>query len=362
MSARKYALFWLGAIVLFGLMLWALAPVLLPFVVGMAIAYLLDPVVDWMERHRIGRTLATAIIMAGGVVLLLIVLVALFPLIRDQVLALGQALPDLIDKAQAAGRQLFDDIMSELTRQQRTAVSTGLNEVGKSAVTFAGDLVSRLWSGGLVVVDFISIMLITPVVVFYLLRDWEKVIAAVDSWLPRQHAPVIREQARLIDQALAGFVRGQLAVCLISGALYAIGWTAAGLNFGLIIGLIAGFLAFIPYVGGLVGLSLALMVGVGEFGLDWVRLGVVFGVYLVVQGLEGTFIQPWLVGRSVGLHDLWIIFALLAGGALFGFLGVLVAVPAAAAIGVLVRFALGRYLESGFYKGAGAGKGDDSGV
>ena len=351
MSARGQLFFWTGAVAVFCLMVWALAPVLLPFVVGMAIAYLLDPVVDRLDRRGISRPFGTALIMAGAVLALLIVGLALFPMLREQVLALGQALPDLIDRAQAAGRNLVDSVMAELTRQQRTAVSTGLNEVGKSAVTVLGDLASRLWSGGIVVVDFISIMLITPVVVFYLLRDWEKIIVAIDSWLPRPYAPTIREQARLIDQALAGFVRGQLGVCLISGTLYAVGWTVAGLNFGLIIGLVAGFLAFIPYVGGLVGLSLAMIVGLGEVGFDWLRLGSIFGVYLVVQGLEGTFIQPRLVGRSVGLHDLWIVFALLAGGALFGFLGVLLAVPAAAAIGVLVRFGLKRYLASRFYRG-----------
>ncbi|PWR19345.1 AI-2E family transporter [Zavarzinia aquatilis] len=351
MSARGHLFFWVGAVGIFCLLIWALAPVLLPFVVGMAIAYLLDPVVDRLDRRGISRPYGTALIMAGAVLALLIVGLALFPLLREQVIALGQALPDLIDRAQAAGRSLVDSVMAELTRQQRTAVSTGLNEVGKSAVTMLGDLASRLWSGGLVVVDFVSIMLITPVVVFYLLRDWEKIIVAIDGWLPRPYAPTIREQARLIDRALAGFVRGQLGVCLISGTLYALGWTLAGLNFGLIIGLVAGFLAFIPYVGGLVGLSLAMIVGVGEVGFDWVHLGSIFGVYLVVQGLEGTFIQPRLVGRSVGLHDLWIVFALLAGGALFGFLGVLLAVPAAAAIGVLVRFGLQRYLASRFYRG-----------
>ncbi|MDD3445621.1 MAG: AI-2E family transporter, partial [Zavarzinia sp.] len=285
--------------------------------------------------------------------------VALFPLIRDQLVTLGQALPDLIDRTQSAAGKLFEGVMSELSSGQRHALSTGIDEVGRSAVNIVGDLVSRLWSGGLVVVDFISIMLITPVVVFYLLRDWEKVIAAIDGWLPRDHVVTIREQARAVDKALAGFVRGQILVCAISGSLYALGWTVAGLNFGLIIGLIAGFLAFIPYVGGLVGLTLAITVGAGEYGLDWPRLGAILAVYLVVQGLEGTFIQPWLVGRSVGLHDLWIIFALLAGGALFGFLGVLLAVPAAAAIGVLVRFGLRRYLDSGFYKGAAGAGGDD---
>lgn len=351
MTARKQVTFWLAGFICFGLLLWALGSVLLPFVVGMAIAYLLDPVVDWMERRGVGRTLATALIMFAAVILTLIVFVALFPLLRDQIIAFGQALPDLIGRAQDAGQQLVNDVMSELTRQQRTAVSTGLNEVGKNAVALVGDILSKLWSGGLIVIDFLSIMLITPVVVFYLLRDWEKLIGTVDSWLPRPHAATIREQVRLIDQALAGFVRGQVGVCGISGVLYALGWTIAGLDFGLIIGLIAGFLAFIPYVGGLFGLSIALTVGVGEFGLDWTQLAIILAVYLVVQGIEGTFVQPYLVGRSVGLHDLWIIFALLAGGALMGFLGVLIAVPAAAAIGVLVRFALRNYLQSSLYTG-----------
>ncbi|RJF86929.1 AI-2E family transporter [Oleomonas cavernae] len=351
MTARKQLLFWLVAVALFAITLWALSSVLLPFVVGMAIAYLLDPVVDRLERWGIGRTLGTALIMFTSVVFALIAFVALFPLLRDQVVAFGQALPDLIAKAQEVGQQLINDVMAELTRQQRTAVSSSLSEVGKSAAAMVGDVLGKLWAGGLIVVDFLSIMLITPVVVFYLLRDWEKLIAAVDSWLPRQHVQTIREQARLIDQALAGFVRGQVGVCLISGTLYALGWTIAGLNFALIIGLFAGFLAFIPYVGGLFGLSVALIVGAGQFGLDWTQLGIIFAIYLVVQGAEGTFVQPYLVGRSVGLHDLWIIFALLAGGALFGFLGVLVAVPAAAAVGVLVRFALHNYLRSSLYTG-----------
>jgi predicted PurR-regulated permease PerM len=351
MTSRKQLVFWLVAIAVLAVTLWALSAVLLPFVVGMAISYLLDPIVDRLERWGIGRTLGTALIMFASAVFALIAFVALFPLLRDQVVAFGQALPDLISRAQEAGQQLVNDVMAELTRQQRTAVSSGLSEVGKTAATMAGEVLGKLWAGGLIVVDFLSIMLITPVVVFYLLRDWEKLMAAIDSWLPRQHVQTIREQARLIDQALAGFVRGQVAVCLISGTLYAVGWTIAGLNFALIIGLFAGFLAFIPYVGGLFGLTIALVVGAGQFGLDWTRLGIIFAIYLAVQGAEGTFVQPYLVGRSVGLHDLWIIFALLAGGALFGFLGVLMAVPAAAAIGVLVRFALHNYLRSSLYTG-----------
>ena len=200
--------------------------------------------------------------------------------------------------------------------------------------------------------NLISLLVITPVVAFYLLRDWDRLIARIDTWLPRDHAETIRERVREVDRTLAGFLRGQGTVCLILGLFYAIALSIAGLDFGLVVGLVAGLLSFIPYVGAIIGLVLSVGLALLQFD-DWLRVAIVAGIFFVGQAVEGNFLTPKLVGESVGLHPVWIIFGLLAGGALFGFVGVLLAVPAAAVIGVGVRFALDRYLQSPYYRGGG---------
>lgn len=353
MSARRQILFWGGAFAVFITIVWLLSAMLLPFVVGMAIAYLLDPLVDGCEARGMSRVLGTCVVLAGVVVAGLLTLLLLFPLLRDQAIALGAALPEMLVRAQDLLGQAVAKLRHWLPQGSRQELGNGLNQIGANAAGLFGEVVGRLWSGGMILFDVLSILLITPVVAFYLLRDWDRMIARIDSWLPRAHAPTIRAQMAKIDTVLSGFVRGQTLVCLISGVLYALGWTLVGVDFAVVIGMVAGLLAFIPYVGGFAGLSIALLVGIGEAGLDWTVIGLIFAVYLTVQTLEGSFYQPRMVGKRVDLHDLWIIFALLAGGTLFGFLGVLLAVPAAAAIGVLVRFALDRYLASPVYRGEG---------
>ena len=221
-----------------------------------------------------------------------------------------------------------------------------------------------LLSGGLAIVNVLALVFITPIVTFFLLRDWDEMVARIDKWLPRQWAPVIREQATLIDETLAGFVRGQSLVCLLLGTFYAIGLTIVGLEFGIVIGMLAGILSFIPYVGTIVGFVLSVGLAFAQYP-DWLPIFIVVGIFLAGQAIEGNFLTPKLVGERVGLHPVWVIFALLAGGSLFGFVGVLLAVPVAAVIGVLARFALGRYLQSGYYNDGGppspqrAPQGDD---
>ena len=194
-------------------------------------------------------------------------------------------------------------------------------------------------------------IVVVPVVAFYMLLDWDRMISKIDGWLPRDHRPVIRKLADDIDTALAGFVRGQVSVCLILGTFYSVALMAAGLQFGLIVGAIAGLVTFIPYVGALMGGVLAIGLALYQFWGDWLQIGLVAGIFAVGQFLEGNIVTPKLVGKSVGLHPLWLIFALSAFGSLFGFTGMLVAVPVAAAIGVLVRFAIGQYLDSKLYSG-----------
>jgi predicted PurR-regulated permease PerM len=212
-----------------------------------------------------------------------------------------------------------------------------------------------LWSGGRALFSLFSLVVVTPVVAFYLIYDWHRMLRTADSWIPVNQRETVRQLAREIDAAIAGFVRGQTAVCLILGSFYAVALTLSGLNFGLLIGLISGVITFIPYVGSMTGLILALGVAVAQFWPDYSSILMVLGIFLVGQFLEGNLLAPKLVGESVGLHPVWLIFALLAFGYLFGFVGLLVAVPLAATIGVLARFALQRYRESSLYTGEKAG-------
>jgi len=191
------------------------------------------------------------------------------------------------------------------------------------------------------------------VVTFYLLLDWDRMVAQVDRLLPRDHAPAIRELARDIDRALAAFIRGQGTVCLILGTYYAIALMLVGLQFGLVVGFVAGLISFIPYVGALVGGALAFGLALFQFWGEWVWLGAVAAIFFAGQFFEGNVLTPKLVGGSIGLHPVWLIFSLSAFGTLFGFVGLLIAVPVAAAIGVVIRFALGRYSDSKLYQGTG---------
>jgi predicted PurR-regulated permease PerM len=226
-----------------------------------------------------------------------------------------------------------------------------ISELATQGVGWLTTFLKSLWSGGRALVSLFSLIVVTPVVAFYLIYDWHRMIATVDGWIPVHQRTTVRELAREIDAAIAGFVRGQSAVCLILGSFYAVALTLSGLNFGLLIGLISGLITFIPYVGSMTGLILALGVAVAQFWPDYGSTLVVLGIFLVGQFLEGNVLAPKLVGESVGLHPVWLIFALLAFGYLFGFVGLLVAVPLAATIGVLARFALRRYLESSLYTG-----------
>ena len=196
--------------------------------------------------------------------------------------------------------------------------------------------------------NVLSLLFITPIVTFYILKDWDKMMAKVQSWLPTKHAPVILEQCQKIDRTLSGYIRGQTNVCLLLGVFYAIGLTMAGLEFGLFVGLATGILSFIPYVGMMFGVAVGLAIAFFQFG-DLYHMAIIFGIFMVGQALEGSVISPYLVGEKVGLHPVWIIFGLLSGGAIFGFVGILIAVPVTAAIGVLACFFMDQYLGSTLY-------------
>ncbi len=352
-TSTRQLRFWLIGAGLFVLALWLLSGMLLPFVVGLAVAYLLDPVVDRLEGWRLPRWLATTLVLLSFVVVLVVVTLLLLPLVQAQVAHLIEVLPNYATALRARALPMVERLVHRLSPEDVERLRGAAGNYAGEMVGWVGRVLSGILSGGLALFDVLSVLFITPVVAFYLMRDWDLLVAKVNGWLPLDHAATIRQQARQVDATLAGFVRGQALVCLVLGLFYAVALSAAGLDFGLVIGLLAGLLSFIPYVGTLFGFVSSTGLALLQFDDLW-RVGIVVGIFLFGQAVEGNVLTPKLVGEKVGLHAVWVIFALLAGGTLFGFVGVLLAVPVAAVIGVLTRFALGRYLESPYYRGDAA--------
>lgn len=347
---QRQLIFWLAALVLFVLALWLLSDILLPFVAGLAIAYLLTPLTDRLERLGVNR-LAAALLIITVVVLALIYLILLVaPFLGGQLSSFIESVPGYVAKLQAL---LSDPSLPWIQKLLGAGFSPdkSMGDLMTQGVGWLTAFLHSLWSGGRALVSVFSLVVVTPVVAFYLIYDWHRMIRTVDGWIPVRQRDTVRALAREIDAAISGFLRGQTGVCLILGSFYALALTLTGLNFGLLIGLISGLITFVPYVGSMTGLVLSLGVAVAQFWPDYGSILMVLGIFLVGQFLEGYVLSPKLVGESVGLHPVWLIFALLAFGYLFGFVGLLVAVPLAATIGVLVRFALRQYLESSFYTG-----------
>ena len=348
---RQQAFFWSGAVVVFGLFLFIFSSILLPFIAGMALAYFLDPVADRLQKLGFSRLWATVVILLAFVVLLVLALMIIVPVLTNQFADLMKNMPDYISRLQALVTG-FDPAWLEKTLGVSAAqLRDGLSSLLTQATGFISTLFKSLWSSGLAIINIVSLFVVAPVVAFYMLLDWDRMVATVDGWVPRDHVDTVRAIARDIDRSIAGFVRGQGTLCLILGIYYALGLTVVGLNFGLLIGLLAGLISFIPYVGSLTGLVLAIGVAFVQFWPDWMWVAAVAGVFFVGQFIEGNILQPKLVGKSVGVHPVWLMFSLLAFGALFGFVGLLVAVPCAAAIAVIMRFAIARYKASPLYRG-----------
>lgn len=354
MTVQRQAKLWLLILAASLLLLWLLSTILLPFVLGMAIAYFLDPVADRMQRWGLSRTVSAVIIIVGFFILAILLFVLLLPTVIEQIVGLVARMPELFSALFDLGRSLWERVLSVLdpneVNQLKAPLASAVQRVAELLATFLNGVFDR----SLKIVNVLTLLSVTPLVAFYLLRDWPRVVDTVDGWLPLEHAATVREQAHAIDIVLAGYVRGVATVCISLGVFYAVALTAVGLNFGLTIGLIAGGISFIPYVGTFVGLVTSVGVAALQFWPDWVMIAVVLGVFIAGQILTDYVLTPRLVGDRIGLHPLWVIFALFAGGALFGFLGILLAMPVAAAIGVLTRFAIAQYKESELYLGATA--------
>ncbi|MDA5555210.1 AI-2E family transporter [Shimia sp. MMG029] len=349
LPAKKQFQFWGIFIVVFALMFWALGHVLLPFVLGGAIAYFLDPVADRLERSGFSRVAATALITLLGVLVFVVMVLAVVPTLIQQTIALVETLPQLSAQVRAFVASNFPSLQQpdSIMHQTLQQISGLLKERG-------GEFLQTALSSAASLLNVITLLVIAPVVAFYLLLDWDRMVAEVDKLLPRDHAPIVRRLASDIDKTLASFVRGMGTVCLILGTYYAVALMVVGLQFGLVVGFIAGLVTFIPYLGALIGGALAIGLALFQFWGDWLQVGLVGIVFAIGQMVEGNILTPKLVGKSVGLHPVWLLLALSVFGALFGFVGMLIAVPVAAAIGVLARFATGQYMSSKMYYGHSA--------
>jgi predicted PurR-regulated permease PerM len=349
MTLTRQMTFWVLTLIVGVLVLWILREILLPFVAGMALAYLLDPVANRLERMGVNRPAATVVII-GAVVLVFVILLLIFvPILTSQFGQFIENLPGYVGRIQSVAmdpnREWLRKILGE------GVADAQFSDIVKQGAGWITTFIKSLWTGGQALISIFSLVVVTPVVAFYLLYDWNRMVTAVDGWVPLKHRETVRGLGREMDDAIAGFVRGQTAVCLILGSFYAVALTFVGLSFGLLIGLLSGLITFIPYVGSMTGLILAAGVAIAQFWPEYTSILLVIGIFFVGQFLEGYVLAPKLVGESVGLHPVWLMFALFAFGYLFGFVGLLIAVPVAAIIGVLARFALRQYLASPFYTG-----------
>lgn len=338
--------FWAVVALIFFLALWYLGQVIAPFLVGGAIAYFLDPMADRLQRAGLSRVAATTVISLAALLIVILLVLAIIPMLVQQLTALINAAPEMSAKLEAWLMTQFPDLSDSTSVMRQT-----LAELAQAIQAKGGTLAKGVLSSVLSVVSWVLFIVIVPVVAFYLLVDWDHMIARIDDLLPRAQAPVIRQIAGQIDAVLAGFVRGQVTVCLTLGIYYATALMMAGLQFGLVIGAFAGAVTVIPYVGALLGGALAIGIAFYQFWGDWLQIGLIAAIFGLGQFFEGNVLTPRLVGKSVGLHPVWLMFALSVFGGLFGFVGMLVAVPLSATIGVLARFLLAQYQVSRLYTG-----------
>ena len=354
MSLTRQVTFWMLTIAGLVLILWLLHAVLLPFAAGLVLAYLLSPLANRLERAGLSRAVAALIIVGVFLFGFVLIIILVAPLLGNQLAALIAKMPGYVARLQDLLADPSREWLKKLVGQGFSEIQQSTGDLVKEGVAYLATVLKSVWSGGAAVVSIFSLLIVTPIVAFYFICDWNRMVAAADALIPVPHREVVRYLALQINSAVTGYFRGQTLVVLVLGAYYALALTLVGLNFGLLIGIAAGLLTFIPFVGSLTGLVLGLGVAIAQFWPDYATILVVVAVVLFGQLLEGQVLTPRLVGKRVGLHPVWLMFALLAFGYLFGFLGLLLAVPLAAAAGVLVRFALQRYQTSALYTGVEA--------
>ncbi len=343
-NARAYKVQWqrLALTVIFVFALWLFlrlfSSVLMPFVVAAGVAYFLDPAVSRLDRLGLRRSAGAFLMLAAVLLFVALFILLLYPVISSQASALVTNLPSYIKTAQNDFGHLITDLQR---RVGPGAMSQKLRDIAANQagtiVSFVGSAATNIIGSGFAVVNIVTILIVTPVVAFYFLRDWPAIIRHVDTWLPRPYEGVIRAQAVEVNRILAAWIRGQAICCLVLAVVYAVGLTVIGLDLGLTVGLAAGFLSFIPYVGTILGAVTAILLSLSQ-NPGWHGVLLVLAVFGTGQALNDYVIQPRFLGDRVGLPAVWVIFSLFAGGAAFGFVGIMLAVPVTATLGVLARF------------------------
>ena len=351
MKLHPLQAFWIFAIALFFVLVWIFKSMLLPFVLGGAIAYLLNPIVNRICAKGIGRQTVVLLILGGFFILMAALLAIISPILVREAIGFIESAPlyaqkiwDLVQPYILSVQEKFG--YSITTDQLQTVLQ---DNVGK-ALQIGKGVLGGLTTGGIAIVDFFTTLLITPVVAYFLMKEWPRVMSWAVDIIPRHHVDVVAGLTKKIDLKISGFVRGQITICLALGLVYAIALSVAGLNYGFVIGLSTGVLSIIPFVGSTLGLVTSVVVAFLQTGGDLTFVGVIACIFFAGQFVEGNFITPKLMGDSVGLHPLWIIFSLMAGGSLMGLVGMFLAVPAAASIGVLASFAISQYKLSSYYQ------------
>ncbi|MEO6395711.1 MAG: AI-2E family transporter [Devosia sp.] len=352
MSLRNQVLVWVGFTAVLILVIWLFRPILLPFVIGIAIAYLLNPVVNWVQKSGINRGWATALVLLFVLALIVGLVLMVMPLIIQQVGGLIVRLPGLISDLQNLLQSAAPQLVEWLGAERAAQLETSFSEMLGTGIEFIAGLASQLAQSGLTVLNTIAILIITPVVAFYLLLDWDAMGRGIDDLIPREHRREVRGVIDQIDRSMAGVIRGQGGVILVLCIYYAAALSLVGLNFGLVIGLLTGLLSFIPFVGFLTGFIVSMGIATVQFWPNGWWVLIIVAVYGIGQFLEGNILYPKLVGQSININPVWLMFALFAFAFLFGFVGLLLAVPLAAITAVLTRYAVGRYRQSALYQGA----------
>lgn len=348
---------WMYILATIGLcfLLYLLSPILTPFFAAALLAYLGDPLVDRLEMRRLNRTFSVVIVFVILFLVLIVILLFLVPMLEQQISYLIRNIPKYIDIIQnnllptLASKLGIDPQLLDLNMLKKT-ISQQFDNAGGLAMS----IFSSVTQSGLTLLVWIANLVMIPVITFYLLRDWDILVARIDELLPRKYEPIIAQLAQQSDDVLAAFLRGQFMVMIALGMIYSIGLSIAGLQLALLIGMMAGMVSFVPYLGfilGIIAASVAILLQTHEL----VQLLPVLVVFAVGQALEGMVLTPLLVGDRIGLHPVAVIFAVLAGGQLFGFVGVLLALPVAAIIAVLLRHAHGQYKSSSIFNNSTSG-------
>jgi predicted PurR-regulated permease PerM len=343
--------FWLLTFALLAVAVYVLRPVLPPFVAGIILAYFLAPVVTMLERRGVPRWIGALSVMFGFILIVGSIVMLILPMVTSQLGALINAVPGYAEKLRTHYLPWLESWVTRFPPQDVEKLRAAIAQSAAETAGWVANLFKSIITGGVAVIDTLALAIITPVTAFFTLRDWPKLTATVDSLFPRRYYDVIHAQLADIDRTLSGFIRGQALVCVALGLIYSTGLTAVGLQYGVAIGVAAGVLSFIPYVGTAFGWVSSVILALVQFD-DWLHVGLVVAVFAVGHFLEAYILTPKLVGNRVGLHPVWILFALITGVKLLGFVGVLIAVPTAAVLGVLIRFIVRQYKSSAVYKDA----------